>query len=123
VSAKHLNAALTDPGVLRGVLAAGLCLAVISLVGLGLGAVIRHTVGAIAALFGLVFVIAQVIHVRPAPSDTWIGKYMLDNAGQQMGALHGAPGSFSPGVSLIICLACAAAAPGAASLVITRRDA
>jgi ABC-2 type transport system permease protein len=71
------------------VLAAGLYLAVITLVRLGLGAVIRHTVGAIAALFGLVFVIAQVIHVRPAPWDTWIGKVMLDNAGQKMGALHG----------------------------------
>jgi hypothetical protein len=52
-----------------------------------------------------------------------IGKYMLDNAGQQMSALHGGPGYFSPGVSLIICLAYAAAAIGAAAIVITRRDA
>jgi hypothetical protein len=70
-----------------------------------------------------VFLIPQVIHVMPAPWDTWIGKYMLDNAGQQMSSLHGAPGSFSPGVSLIICLAYAAAALGAAALMITRRDA
>jgi ABC-2 type transport system permease protein len=123
LSAKHLNATLSDPGVLRGVLAAGLYLAVITLLGLGLGTIIRHTAGAIAALFALVFLIPQVIHAMPAPWDTSIGKYMLDNAGQQMTALHGAPGYFSPGASLIVCLAYAAAALGAAAIVITRRDA
>jgi ABC-2 type transport system permease protein len=122
LSAKHLNMALSHPGVLRGVLAAGLYLAIITLVGLGLGALIRHTAGAIAALFGLVFLIPQVIHAMPAPWSTSIGKYMLDNAGQQMSALHGAPGYFSPGASLIICLAYAAAALAAAAVVITRRD-
>jgi ABC-2 type transport system permease protein len=123
LSAKHLNMALAHPGVLRGVLAAGLYLAVITLVGLGLGALIRHTAGATAALFGLVFLIPQVIHAMPAPWNTSIGKYMLDNAGQQMTALHGAPGYLSPGPSLIICLAYAAAALAAAAVVITRRDA
>ena len=123
LSAKHLEAALSDPGVLRGVLAAGLYLAVITLVGLGLGAIIRHTAGAIAAMFGLVFLIPQVIHAMPAPWDTSIGKYMLDNAGQQMSALHGAPGYFPPGASLIICIAYPVVAFAAAAFVITRRDA
>jgi ABC-2 type transport system permease protein len=123
LSAKHLDASLSDPGVLRGVLAAGLYLAVITLIGLGFGAIIRHTAGAIAALFGLVFLIPQVIHVMPAPWDVRIGKYMLDNAGQQMSALHGAPGYFSPGASLLVCLAYAAAALAAAAFLITRRDA
>jgi hypothetical protein len=44
----------------KRVLAAGLYLAVITLAALGLGAVIRHTVGAIAALFALVFLVPQV---------------------------------------------------------------
>ena len=123
LSAKHLNAALSAPGVLRGVLAAGLYLAIITLVGLGLGSVIRHTAGAIAALFALVFLIPQVIHAMPAPWATRIGQYMLDNAGQQMTALHGAPGYLPPGPSLIVCLAYAAAALAAAAIVITRRDA
>jgi ABC-2 type transport system permease protein len=123
LSAKHLNVTLSDPGVLRGVLAAGLYLAVITLVGLGLGAIIHHTAGATAALFGLVFLIPQVIHMMPAPWDTRIGKYMLDNVGQQMTALHGAPGYFSPATSLIICLAYALVALGAAAILLTRRDA
>lgn len=123
LSAKHLNATLSDPGVLRGVLAAGLYLLVITLVGLGLGTIIRHTAGAIAALFALVFLIPQVIHAMPAPWSTSIGKFMLNSAGQQMVALHGAPGYLSPGASLIICLAYTAAALAAAAILITRRDA
>ena len=109
--------------MLRGVLAAGLYLAVITLVGLGLGTVIRHTAGAVAALFALVFLIPQVIHAMPAPWDTRIGKYMLDNAGQQMAALHGAPGYFSPGASMIVCAAYTVAALACGGFVITRRDA
>jgi hypothetical protein len=123
LSGKHLNATLSGPGVLRGVLAAGLYLAVITVVGLGLGTLIRHTAGAVAALFALVFLIPQVIHAMPAPWDTRIGKYMLDNAGQQMAALHGAPSYFSPGASMIVCAAYAAAALAGAGFVITRRDA
>ena len=111
------------PARARGALAAGLYLAVITVVALGLGAIIRHTAGAIAALFGLVFLIPQVIHVMPAPWDARIGKYMLDNAGQQMTALHGAPGFFSPGLSLLVCLAYPAAALATAGFLITRRDA
>jgi ABC-2 type transport system permease protein len=123
LSAKHLQVTLADPGVLRGVLAAGLYLAIITLVGLGLGAIIRHTAGAIAALFALVFLIPQVIHAMPDPWATRIGKYMLDNAGQQMTALHGAPGYFPPGASLIVCLAYPAVALAAAAILTTLRDA
>ena len=123
LSAKHLQVTLADPGVARGVLAAGLYLAIITLTGLGLGGVIRHTAGAIAALFALVFLIPQVIHAMPAPWPTRIGKYMLDNAGQQMTALHGAPGYFPPGPSLIVCLSYPAAALAAAAILITLRDA
>jgi ABC-2 type transport system permease protein len=123
LSAKHLQVTLSDPGVARGVLAAGLYLAIITAVGLGLGAVIRHTAGAIAGLFALVFLIPQVIHAMPDPWATRLGKYMLDNAGQQMTALHGAPGYFPPGASLIVCLAYPAAALTAAAILITLRDA
>lgn len=122
LSAKHLNMPLSHPGVLRGVLAAGLYLAIITLVGLGLGAVIRHTAGAIAALFALVFLIPQVIHRMPAPWDVRIGKYMLDNAGQQLAALHGAAGYLPPGPSLITCAAYVVVALGAAAILITHRD-
>jgi hypothetical protein len=121
--AKHLNVTLAGPGVLRGVLAAGLYLAIIALVGLGLGAIIRHTAGAVAAMFGLVFLIPQIVHALPAPWDTLIGKFMLDNAGQQMIALHGTPGYLPAGASLLVCLGYVAVTLAAGAFLVTRRDA
>ncbi|SHN32883.1 ABC transporter permease subunit [Actinacidiphila paucisporea] len=51
----HLSVGLGDPGVLRAVTGAGLYLFVVAMVGFGLGAVIRHTAGAVAGMFGLVY--------------------------------------------------------------------
>jgi ABC-2 type transport system permease protein len=50
------RASLADPSVLRPVLLTGAYLAVVGLLGLGLGTVIRHTGGAIGVLFGALFV-------------------------------------------------------------------
>jgi ABC-2 type transport system permease protein len=50
LSGQHLNTSLAAPGVLRAVLGAGFYLAVMAVVGLGLGAIIRHTAGALAAI-------------------------------------------------------------------------
>jgi ABC-2 type transport system permease protein len=55
LSGAHLAVHLTDPGVLRAVSSAGLYLSAVALVGVGLGALIRHSAGAVAALFGVVF--------------------------------------------------------------------
>jgi hypothetical protein len=123
LSAKHLDVTLAHPGALRGVLAAGFYLAVMAWVGLGLGAVIRHTAGAITAMVGVVFLLPTVIKALPSPWDVRIGKYSLDMAAQQMIAQHPHPGCFSAGPSFLIVAAYAAAAITAAAFLITRRDA
>jgi ABC-2 type transport system permease protein len=53
--------ALGQPGVLRAVVLAGAGFCLIGLIGLGLGAIIRHTPAAIAVLVGGVYVLAQII--------------------------------------------------------------
>jgi ABC-2 type transport system permease protein len=53
--------ALTQPGVLRAVVLAGAGFCLIGLLGLGLGAIIRHSAAAIAVLVGGVYVLAQFI--------------------------------------------------------------
>jgi ABC-2 type transport system permease protein len=50
------RSSLGDPGVLRTVALSGAYLALIGLIGLGLGTMIRHTGAAIGVLFGLLFV-------------------------------------------------------------------
>ena len=53
--------ALDQPGVLRAVLLSGASFCLIGLLGLGLGAIIRHSPAAIGVLVGGVYVLAQVI--------------------------------------------------------------
>jgi hypothetical protein len=123
LSAGHLNVTLAHPGALRGVLAAGFYLAVMAWVGLGLGAVIRHTAGAITAMIGVVFLLPRIIQALPAPWDIRIGKYSLDIAAQQVIAQHPVPGYFPVGPSFLIVAGYAVVAIAAAALLVTRRDA
>ena len=123
LSAGHLQVSLAHPGALRGVLAAGCYLAVMAWVGLGLGALIRHTAGAITAMTAVVFLLPTVIHALPAPWDTRIGRLTLDGAAQQMIAQHPHAGYFSAVGSSLVVAAYAVAAIASAALVITRRDA
>jgi ABC-2 type transport system permease protein len=59
---------LGQPGVLRAVVLGGAGYCLIGLIGVGLGAVIRHTPAAIAVLVGGVYVLAQLV----AGFATWI---------------------------------------------------
>jgi ABC-2 type transport system permease protein len=67
------HASLGQPGVLRAVLLAGAYPALIALISLGFGALIRHTAGTICALVGVLFVLPLLFF---SPS--------LQNAGQNV---------------------------------------
>ncbi|GAB2600571.1 ABC transporter permease [Paractinoplanes abujensis] len=60
------SAALGDPGVLPAVLAGGLYLAVIGLLAVGLGALVRATAGALATLVGIVFLVPALAGLFPS---------------------------------------------------------
>ena len=56
-----VNVSLSQPDVTRAVIGAGLYLTVLGLFALAIGALIRHSAGAIAAVIGLVFVVGQLL--------------------------------------------------------------
>ena len=58
VSSSHGGLSLSHPGVPGAVLAAGFALAVSAMVGVGVGAIIRHTAGAIAVAVIVVYLLA-----------------------------------------------------------------
>lgn len=123
LSDKGINAHIGDPGALRAVVGAGLYLAVLGLLALGLGALIRHSAGAIAAVFGLVFVLPGIAAALPSSWDKAISPYLPSNAGQAIiGSSHGAA-SLSPWAGFGIFCAYAAAALVAAMAMLQRRDA
>jgi ABC-2 type transport system permease protein len=122
LSGHHLGVSLSHPGVPGAVLADGIILFVVAMMGLGLGAIIRHTAGGITALVALI-ILPATLALLPPPWGARIGRFTLLEAARQVTALHPATNLFSPALSLLVLLAWPAATLGLAALVITRRDA
>ena len=82
LSSQGIQAHIGDPGVLRAVAGSGVYLAVLGLLALGIGTLIRHSAGAISALFGLVLVLPVLVQALPSSWSDVIAKYLPSNAGQ-----------------------------------------
>ena len=79
LSAKGVGVSLGAPNALRTVVGTGLYLAILGLLALGLGALIRKTAGAISAIVGILFVLPVLSSLLP-PSMEAIQKYLPSNA-------------------------------------------
>ena len=113
---------LSHVGVPGAVLAAGFALFVIAMVGLGLGAIIRHTAGAVAALPAVIYLPLVVLSL-PSPWNFGIARFTIPMAAYQLVSLHPRPDLLSPTLSLLVLMAWPAAILLVATLLITRRDA
>jgi ABC-2 type transport system permease protein len=123
LSRHHRGLALSHPGALRAVLAAGFVLAACAVAGVGLGAVLRHTAGAIAAAVTVIYLLAVLCLALPSPWNFRLGGFTLPFAAYQLVTLHPQPGLLSPDLSMLVLIGWPAAALLTAALVITRRDA
>jgi ABC-2 type transport system permease protein len=117
----HRGVSLSHPGVPGAVLADGILLCVCTLLGVALGAIIRHTAGGIAAAVAVI-VLPSLTAVLPPPWNDRISRFTLLEAARQVTALHPASTLFAPAISLLVLLAWPAATLLAAALLITRRD-
>jgi len=73
---------ITSGHVLMAIIGSALFVTVVALIAFGLGAIIRHTAGAISSVFGLLFVLSIIIQVLP---NTWrwdIMRFFPDAAGR-----------------------------------------
>jgi ABC-2 type transport system permease protein len=123
LASKHLDVGLGDPGVLRAIVGGGVYLALIGLLGLSFGTLLRRTAGAIAALFGLVLVLPALASALPSPWGTDVPKYLPSEAGQAMLGIHQHSDLLSPGAGFAVLVAYGAAALALALYVVARRDA
>jgi hypothetical protein len=85
-AAKGVTLSLSTHGALQAVIGGGLYLAGAALLAFGLGAMLRHTAGAITAGVFLLFVITIIVNFMP---DSWqadIDKWLPANAGSQVWA-------------------------------------
>jgi len=114
---------LGDPGVLRTVALNGVYLALIGLIGLGLGAIIRHTGATIGTLFGILFVPLFVLGLL-GPAGFQIAKFMpmfiLVNS---VGVVTPSGDSLSAWAGTAVLCGYAAVALGLGGWLLARRDA
>jgi ABC-2 type transport system permease protein len=121
-ASKHVDASLGDPGVLRAVLGAGLFLAGIGALGVGLGALIRNSAGAIATLTALLFVVPVIVSALPQRVSDAIAQYLPGDAGTAIIFTHPAADSIGPWTGMGILGAWAAVAVALAAVMLIRRD-
>ncbi len=123
VSDDRLRSSLGDPGVLRAIIGGGMYLAALGLLGLGLGAILRSGAGAIAALFGVLFVPPLVLELLPHSWQATGGPYVPLEAGSQIYFLRHESGSLGPWSGFGVFCLYAAVTLGAAFVLIDHRDA
>jgi ABC-2 type transport system permease protein len=118
-----MSLSVGSPGALGAVSSMGLYLGVVALLGLALGALLRHTAGAIAALFALVFLLPGVVSALPSPWDDRIGEWLPDNLAGQLVSLRPNPDYLPRTTSLALLLAYPAVFLVAAAWRLGRSDA
>jgi len=84
----HAPVSLGDPGVLRAVIGGGLYLAVLGLFALAIGALVRHTAGAITGVIAFVLVLAPLAQLLPGSLGKHVHAYLPSEAGSLIGQAH-----------------------------------
>jgi ABC-type transport system involved in multi-copper enzyme maturation permease subunit len=129
LSSQHLNVTIGQHAVLAQVVGGGLFLAATGLLSFGIGAILRHTAGAISTGIGLMFVLLILSNFLPSPPSGWFGqadfdKWMPFYAGSHLwqNQMIGV-NPFSPWVGFGVFCAYAAAAIIGGLVLFQRRDA
>lgn len=118
-----LRAAVGDPGVLRALAGGGVFLTVLGLLGLGIGAIVRSSAGAVATLLSLLFVPPVLLELLPNSWRTTIGPYAPMEAGSQIFSLQRHADGLAPWAGLGVFSLYALAALVLGFVLINRRDA
>ncbi|HEV7193306.1 MAG TPA: ABC transporter permease subunit [Jatrophihabitantaceae bacterium] len=114
---------ITDGAALRAVFGGGLYVTAIGLLGFGLGALIRHTAGALSALFGLLFATTALADLLPTSWRNTVIEYMPLNAGSQIITTQPSHDSLSPWQGIGVLFLYGIVALAGALALISRRDA
>jgi ABC-2 type transport system permease protein len=125
ISVNHkITVSLSQPGVTRSVVGAGLYLTVLGLFSLAIGGLIRHTAGAITAVIGMVLVIFPLAGLLPSSWGAHVHAYLPTVAGMLITAdKHQSGQLLSPWQGFGIFCAWTALLLIASVFILDRRDA
>jgi ABC-2 type transport system permease protein len=123
LASEHLDTTLGQPGTARAVLGSALYLTAVGLLGLGLGALLRNTAGAIAALFGALFGLQIVVGLLPESWSDQITRYLPAPAGIAVTNVRPDRLSLGPWAGFALLCLYVAVLLGLAAWLLRRRDA
>ncbi|NUR58027.1 MAG: ABC transporter permease subunit [Catenulispora sp.] len=122
-SGHDVHVSLSDGDTLRAVCGGGLYLAVSALLAFGLGAILRHTAGAITSAVGLLFVLWILVNFLPESWRTNVQKWVPFNAGMQIITTHRMDDMLSPWAGFAVFAGYAAVAVLLGAIVMRNKDA
>ncbi len=126
MSGAHINATISQPHVLRAVVGGALFLAACGMLSFGIGAILRHTAGAITASIVLLFVLSLLINALPQSWQEHVDKWVPAVAGSQIWAVKAAtdgPSMFAPWTGFAVFCGYAVIALVAGLILFRKRDA
>ena len=115
---------LSDSGVQRAVIGAGLYLTVLGILSLAIGALIRHTAAAVSTAIGVVFVLPILAGLLPSSWGAHVNAYLPEQAGILISHTREVSGDLlSPWQGFGVLCLWAALLLGLATYFLNRRDA
>jgi ABC-2 type transport system permease protein len=123
LASTHDTATLSGPNVLRAVIGGGLFIAVCGLFAYGIGAILRHTAGAISTAIGLLFVLPIVVNFLPSSWSNDIVRWLPSEGGLAIWNVRQVPHEFAAWGEFGVFLAYTAALLIAGFILFRKRDA
>lgn len=118
-----MNTTIGSQDSLRVVFGAAGYLSAIGLIGLALGALVRRTAGAVAALFALILVLPLIVEALPSEWSTRISKYLPGQAGSALMQVRARVNLLSPTAGAIVLSLYVVVTLGIGLTFFVRRDA
>ncbi|MGC0405177.1 ABC-2 type transport system permease protein [Streptomyces sp. SAI-126] len=122
VSGTSAAQSLSDAGVLRSLLGAGLYLGLIGVISIGLGALLRSVAGGISVLVGVFVLLPGLTSLLPSSWEDNVSPYLPSNAGESIFALTHDSTTLSPGAGLVVFLGWTVLTLAAAAYRLKRND-
>jgi hypothetical protein len=123
IHGKAPSATIGQHEVLRAVIGAGLYLAVLALLGLALGVILRHAAAAIGAGVAILLVLPGIANALPTSWSRPIEKYWPTNAGQQVAQVVRDAHTITPWLGLALFVGFVAVMMAAGFVLLELRDA
>jgi ABC-type transport system involved in multi-copper enzyme maturation permease subunit len=116
------HASIGDAGVARALVGSGLYLTVLALFSVALGALLRHTAGAVTAMVALVFAVPTVLGSLPGFWQRSVAPWLPTNAGSTLWTVRHAEHTLAPWTGFAVFVGYTAVIAVAALVTFNRRD-